>query len=56
MTYEEFKQLKPRVDALLAKQKAGTITDTEEQDLHRIMFGEAYMSSTDKGARKTYNA
>lgn len=56
MTDLEFKNLKKQVDALLAKQKAGTISKQEHHELYTIMFGLEFMESDDKGARKTYNA
>jgi len=54
MTYAEFKKIAPRVEFLRAKQKANTITATESKELFALMFGEEFMKSEDKGARKTY--
>lgn len=54
MTYAEFKKIAPRVEFLRAKQKANTITAAENKELYALMFGEEFMESEDKGARKTY--
>ena len=54
MTYEEFKAIAPRVKELQAKQAAKTITTQETKELFALMFGEEFMSSSDKGSRKQY--
>ena len=55
MTYEEYKKIAPRVKELKAKQASKTITTKEKNELFSIMFGEDFMQSTDKGARKQYS-